>query len=87
MAPGGYMTTTTTVVYGGQPAAAQGTTAGEYCSTLTANGAGLPTVRSGECGQVLVVAAGAARHTVGWWTLTAAIGALHLLGAALFWMH
>lgn len=71
VAPGGYYTITTTVY--NTPATTPYVTATTtsinliqgYCSTLTANGPGLPTVRQGSCGEILVVSK-AASSTVLW---------------------
>jgi hypothetical protein len=38
-----------------------------YCSTLTAQGASLPTTRQGDCGTILIVSpSGAGRVSLSW---------------------
>jgi len=57
-----------------------------YCSTLYADGPGLPTTRAGQCGEILVLQAGA--HAVvgrGFFTVLGIAGAWALVGGlALF---
>lgn len=53
-----------------------------YCSTLYADGPGLPTTRAGQCGTILVLNEGT-RDGIGFVHMAGLVGGLHLLGGLL----
>lgn len=76
---------TTAVVY----ANPQSTDTGPYkgfCSTLTANGPGLPTTTEGDCGTILIVSGAAIKLIMGY-GICASVFFLHMiLGKMLHWI-
>ncbi|KAF2493566.1 hypothetical protein BU16DRAFT_528842 [Lophium mytilinum] len=81
--PVNYQSTVYVQAYTTTQAAAAGNIYNGYCSTLTANGPGLPTERQGSCGTILVVnAADVVRAGVGMGVLVVSlvVGAVCFMG-------